>query len=259
MHERSAMNGQPRTVRVAAIGDIHCSKTSRGRVEPIFARMAEAADVLCLCGDLTDYGTREEATILVSELAVVGKKPVLCVLGNHDYESGHADEVRDLLCEAGATVLCGESCEIDGVGFAGTKGFGGGFGEHALEPWGEGTLKAFVQEAVDEALALEKALSRLRTPQRIALLHYSPIAATVVGEPTEIFPFLGSSRLEEPINRFPVAAVFHGHAHRGALEGHTASGVPVYNVSVAAIQRARPGDDPFRVLELTVADGELAA
>lgn len=138
-------DGQP--LRIAAIGDLHCSRTSRGRIEPILARMAAAADVLCLCGDLTDYGLREEAIVLAAELAVVGKKPVLCVLGNHDYESGRESEVRDVLLEAGATVLCGESHEVDGVGFAGTKGFGGGFGERALEPWGEGTMKAFVQEA----------------------------------------------------------------------------------------------------------------
>lgn len=239
-------------LRIAAVGDLHCSKTSRGRVEPILARMAAAADVLCLCGDLTDYGLREEAVVLASELAVVGKKPVLCVLGNHDYESGRVDEVRDVLCEAGAVVLCGESFEVDGVGFAGTKGFGGGFGERALEPWGEASMKAFVQEAVDEALKLERALSRLRMPQRVALLHYAPIAATVAGEPEQIFPFLGSSRLEEPLNRFPVAAVFHGHAHQGALEGRTAAHVPVYNVSVPALQRRQPDGEPFRVITLPV-------
>jgi len=214
--------------------------------------MAEAGDVLCLCGDLTDYGLREEAIVLAAELAVVGKKPVLCVLGNHDYESGQADEVRDVLCDAGAVVLCGEAYEAFGVGFAGTKGFGGGFGQFALEPWGESTLKAFVQEALDEALRLEKALSRLRTEQRVALLHYSPIAATVEGEPREIFAFLGSSRLEEPLNRFPVAAVFHGHAHHGSLEGRTSGDVPVYNVSVPAFRKRAPDGDEFRVIELAV-------
>lgn len=243
---------ETRTVRVAATGDLHASRGSRGRFEPLFARMAHEADVICVCGDVTDYGLREEATLLASEMSVVGKKPVLCVLGNHDYESGHADEVRDVLCEAGAVVLCGESHEELGVGFAGTKGFGGGFGSFALEPWGEASLKAFVQEALDEALKLEKALSRLHTEQRIALLHYSPIVATVQGEAAEIFPFLGSSRLEEPLNRFPVAAVFHGHAHHGALEGRTASGIPVYNVSVPVFRQRRPGADEFRVVELQV-------
>ena len=253
------MPEQPSPVRIAAVGDLHCSKTSRGRVEPILARMAEAADVLCLCGDLTDYGLKEEAVILAGELAVVGKKPVLCVLGNHDYESGRVDELRDVLCDAGAVVLCGESIEVAGVGFAGTKGFGGGFGPRALEPWGEASLKAFVQEAVDEALKLERALSRLRTPQRVVLLHYAPIADTVAGEPPEIFPFLGSSRLEEPINRFTASAVFHGHAHHGALEGRTSSGVPVYNVSAPTLQRERPDEQPFRVLVVDALSEDAAA
>jgi Icc-related predicted phosphoesterase len=257
LHDAGPMDAA-HIVRVAALGDLHCTKTSKGRLEPILARMAASADVLCLCGDLTDYGLREEAIVLVAELAVVGKKPVVCVLGNHDLESGHADEVREILCESGAVVLCGESYETNGVGFAGTKGFGGGFGAYALEPWGEATLKAFVQEAVDESMKLEKALSRLRTRQRVALLHYAPIAATVAGEPVEIFPFLGSSRLEEPLNRFPVAAVFHGHAHHGTLEGRTTGDVPVYNVSLPALQRDRAGADPFRVIELAV-DAEDAA
>ena len=249
------MPGEAEPLRVAAIGDLHVSKTSRGRVEPLLARMAAAADVLCLCGDLTDYGLREEAVVLAAELSVVGKKPVLCVLGNHDHESGRADDVCEVLFDAGAVVLCGESYEVDGVGFAGTKGFGGGFGERALEPWGEASLKAFVQEAVDEALKLERALSRLRTTERIALLHYAPIAATVAGEPEQIFPFLGSSRLEEPLNRFPVRAVLHGHAHHGAPEGRTAGGVPVYNVSAPVFQRHAPDGDPFRLLLVPRGDG----
>ena len=251
------MATDPEPLRIAAIGDLHCSRTSRGRVEPILARMAATADVLCLCGDLTDYGLREEAVVLAAELSVVGKKPVLCVLGNHDHESGRADEVREVLTDAGAVVLCGESWEIDGVGFAGTKGFGGGFGQRALEPWGEATLKAFVQEAVDEALQLERALSRLRTDERIALLHYAPVVDTVAGEPEEIFPFLGSSRLEEPLNRFPVRAVFHGHAHHGALEGRTAGGVPVFNVSAPVFQRLAPDGEPFRVIAVPRGNGTI--
>jgi Icc-related predicted phosphoesterase len=259
LQARAPMSEQPNQVRIAAVGDLHCSRTSRGRVEPILARMAEAADVLCLCGDLTDYGLKEEAVILASELAVVGKKPVLCVLGNHDYESGHVDEVCSVLSEAGAVILCGESTEVCGVGFAGTKGFGGGFGVRALEPWGETSLKAFVQEAVDEAMKLERALSRLDTPKRVALLHYAPIPETVVGEPPEIFPFLGSSRLEEPINRFSACAVFHGHAHHGALEGRTSAGVPVYNVSAPTLRRERPDAEPFRVVVVDTPSEEAAA
>jgi Icc-related predicted phosphoesterase len=248
------VDGASEKLRIAAISDLHCSKSSRGRIEPIFARMAQVADVLCLCGDLTDYGLRDEATVLAAELGAAGKKPVLCVLGNHDHESGRVDEVCEVLSGTGAIVLSGEATEVDGVGFAGTKGFGGGFGSLALEPWGEATIKGFVQEAVDEALRLEKALSRLRTAHKVALLHYAPIAATVAGEPAELFPFLGSSRLEEPINRFAVSAVFHGHAHHGEPEGRTAAGVPVYNVSVPIFRRLDPERDPFRVIELPRGD-----
>ena len=147
--------------------------------------------------------------------------PAVAVLGNHDFESGKQDEVRQILTDAGLPMLDGDACELQGIGIAGVKGFGGGFGPRALGPWGETIIKQFVHEAVNEALKLEAALARLRTPQLIALLHYSPIQQTVEGEPLEIYPFLGSSRLEEPINRYPVSLVVHGHAHRGQLEGRT--------------------------------------
>ena len=183
------------------MADVHCSKTNQGSLLPIFAAANEMADVLLLCGDLTDYGYPEEARNLVAELAPV-KIPILAVLGNHDYESGNAEEVKRILTDARVRVLDGDAVEVLGVGFAGVKGFGGGFGRRTLEPWGEDATKAFVHEAVSEALKLESALARLRTPQRVAVLHYSPIEATVEGEPREIFPFLGSGRLEEPLNRY---------------------------------------------------------
>src|SRR4029077_10118177 len=145
--------------------------------------------------------------------------PLVGVLGNHDYESGKANEVRQVLTEAGVKILDGDAYEILGVGIAGGKGFGGGFGRGTLGPWGEESVKRFVREAVDEALKLESALARLRMPQRIALLHYAPIEATVEGEPREIYAFLGCGRLADPLTRHPVAAVFHGHAHRGSPEG----------------------------------------
>src|SRR5439155_24159411 len=133
-------------------------------------------------------------------------------------------------------------------GFAGVKGSGGGFGERALGPWGEEMIKRFVHEAISEALKLERALARLRSEKRIVLLHYSPIQATVVGEPPEIFPFLGSSRLEEPLNRYPVTAVFYGHAHHGAPEGSTKNGVPVYNVALKLLHDVYPNQPPFKVM-----------
>jgi Icc-related predicted phosphoesterase len=178
------------------------------------------------------------------------KIPVIAVLGNHDYESGKQNEIRQILVDVGVTVLDGEAAEVQGVGFAGVKGFAGGFGRGALGPWGEQAIKVFVQEAVDEALKLEAALARLRTQTRIAVLHYAPIRATVEGEPVEIFPYLGSSRLEEPINRYRVTAVFHGHAHRGAPEGRTATGVPVYNVAMPLLARMNPDRPPYLIVEV---------
>jgi Icc-related predicted phosphoesterase len=246
------VSGADTVVRVAAVADLHCAKAmAAGTFQPLFAQVAERADVLALAGDLTDYGLPEEARLLARELAVV-KVPVVAVFGNHDYESERQEEVRQILTESGVIVLDGDSCEIHGVGFAGVKGFAGGFGERALQSWGEPILKRFVREAVDEALKLESALARLRTPQRVALMHYSPIRSTVECEAPEITPFLGSSRLEDPLNRYPVFAVFHGHAHRGAPEGRTAAGVPVYNVALPLLRRCWPERPPFRVVEVPI-------
>ncbi len=238
-------------VRVAAAADLHCTKNSVGQLAPLLARMAETADVLLLGGDLTDFGLPEEAHILVRELNAV-KVPIVAVLGNHDYESGKQDEVRQILLDAGVRMLDGDACEIKGVGFAGVKGFAGGFGRATLGAWGEDIIKRFVQEAMNETLKLESALARLRMPQRIALLHYSPIQATVEGEPPEIFAFLGCGRLGEPLHRFGVTAVFHGHAHRGTPEGKTGEGIPVYNVSLPLMRRHWPDRPPCRILEIPV-------
>jgi len=244
-------------VRVAAVADLHCSKTFPGTLQPLFVRMAEFADVLLLCGDLTDYGLPEEARVLARELNA-SKVPVVAVLGNHDFESGKQDEVKQILIDSGVHVLDGDACEVHGIGFAGVKGFAGGFGPRALGPWGEETIKQFVHEAVNEALKLEAALARLRTAQRIAVLHYSPIEDTVKGEPLTIYPFLGSSRLEEPLNRYPVSAVFHGHAHHGTREGRTRGDVPVYNVALPLL-RATSGDDaPICVVEIKTTPAETA-
>jgi Icc-related predicted phosphoesterase len=238
-----------RSIRFAAVGDVHVTKDSAGTLRSFFAQASEAADALLLCGDLTDYGTAEEAKVLADELSVV-KVPIVAVLGNHDHESGTPEVVCEVLTKAGVRVLDGEACEIEGVGIAGTKGFAGGFGRGSLGAWGEPAIKTFVQEALNEAMKLEAALAKLRTPRRIALLHYSPVAATVEGEPVEIFPFLGSSRLEDPLLRYPVDAVFHGHAHRGTLEGKTVNGVPVFNVAKPLLQRSWPDRPAFRVFEV---------
>jgi Icc-related predicted phosphoesterase len=241
------------TVRIAALADIHYGKSSAGTLQAALAQLPGLADVLVLAGDLTDYGLADEARAFARELNGTVKIPVIAVLGNHDFESGQQTEVQKILSDAGVRVLDGDACEIHGIGFAGVKGFAGGFGERILKPWGEQTIKNLVREAVDEALKLESALARLRTEKRIAVLHYAPIQATVEGEPPEIFPFLGCSRLEEPLNRYPVTAVFHGHAHHGRPGGKTKNNVPVYNVALSLLRSAFPDRPPFHVEEVAIA------
>ena len=238
------------TTRLAAVGDLHVKKTSHGQLQPLLAPVNDEADILLLCGDLTDYGVEEEAVILAGELKAAVRIPIVAVLGNHDYESGQSELVCRILTDVGVRVLNGETCEIDGIGIAGAKGFAGGFGRATLGAWGEPGVKQFVREAMDEAMKLEAALARLRTHSRVALLHYSPIRGTVEGEPLEIYAFLGSSRLEEPLNRHPVNVVFHGHAHSGALEGRTSAGTPVYNVAMPLMLRTFPNRPPYRIVEV---------
>jgi Icc-related predicted phosphoesterase len=253
------MSSFPTRLRIAAVGDIHVSRTGQGTFQPLFAQISATADVLVLCGDFTDYGLPEEARILAREISAALKIPVIAVLGNHDYEAGKEQEIRQILTDVGVTVLDGEATEVQGVGFAGVKGFAGGFGRGALGPWGEHAIKRFVQEAVEESLKLEAALARLRTSRRVTVLHYSPIRGTVEGEPPEIFAYLGSSRLEEPINRYRVNAVFHGHAHRGSAEGRTSTGVPVYNVSMPLLVRINPNRAPYLIVEVPCDADESSA
>ena len=243
------MHSVKEVVRVAAIGDLHYGRNAApGSLQPLLSQVNENADVLVICGDLTDFGLAEEARALAREFTVL-KIPIVAVLGNHDLESGQQDELRSIFADAGVSILDGETTEILGIGFAGVKGFAGGFGRRALGPWGEDIIKRFVHEAVGEALKLESALARLRNDKRIAVLHYAPIQDTVEGEPPEIFPFLGCSRLEEPLGRYPVTAVFHGHAHHGQPEGRTTKGVPVFNVSMTLMRELFP-QRPFRVIEI---------
>lgn len=244
--------GPMEIVRVAAVGDIHCTRKSQGKLRYLFEQAARHADVLILAGDLTDYGTAEEAEILVQEYKTADTEiPVLGVLGNHDHESGLQQRVSEILAAGGIRILDGESVEIHGVGFAGVKGFAGGFGRWTLGAWGEEIIKKFVNEAIEEALKLEQALAKLHTEQRIAILHYAPIVGTVIGEAVELHPFLGSSRLEEPLLRYPVSAVFHGHAHGGSPEGTTSNGIPVYNVALPLLKKHQPEGLPFHVIELS--------
>ena len=218
-------------MKIAAIGDLHVTEDSNAPYRRLFAEMSDEADVILLCGDLTNFGKTKEAEILAEDIRLC-TVPVLGVLGNHDYECGQPEEVCRILHDGGMIVLDEQAHEIDGVGFAGVKGFLGGFGRGELAPFGEPMIKAFVNETNNEARKLENALRSLRTAKIVAVLHYSPIVETLEGEPIEIFQYLGSARLADALDRFDnIAAVFHGHAHHGTYEGKTMRGTPVYNVA----------------------------
>jgi Icc-related predicted phosphoesterase len=224
-------------MRIAAVGDLHCRADTRKQVAEVLAGVDSAAECLLLAGDLTDHGTADEASWLAEELARV-RIPRIAVFGNHDYEGGHPEIVQQKLQEAGVKVLDGEPVAVtDELGVAGVKGFAGGFEHAQLQRFGEDAMKMFVDACIAEELKLENALFQLRTRVRIALLHYAPCRATVEGEPLEIFPFLGATRLAGPIDQLRPAAVFHGHAHRGTLRGQTRGGVPVYNVALPVLRR----------------------
>ncbi len=219
-----------RTVRVAAIGDFHYDERSRGSLAELFERGRRDADILALLGDLTTHGRPEQMSAFVDELRGLDM-PIVAVLGNHDFESEAEAELCSILADAGVVVLDGNAVEIQGIGFTGVKGFAGGFGRAALGPFGERLIKDFVQSAVDEALKLERGLRELRTEQRVVLTHYAPITETLKGEPEQIFAYLGSSRLLDPIETMGADVVLHGHAHHGSYRGRTPSGIPVYNVA----------------------------
>ena len=234
-----------RAVRLAVVGDFHCGEEDAGRYRELFARANDDADVLLLAGDLTRRGTPAEMKVVCGELSDV-KIPILTVLGNHDHESGQVDECLRILRDRGVHVLDGEPFELnEQVGFAGVKGFMGGFGRWTLTAFGEGETKAFVGATLEEVQRLEFALRRLSTPIRVVLLHYSPIQETVMGEPEQIHPFLGNDRLVEPIDRFGATVAFHGHAHHGTFRGTTPGGVPVFNVSLALLHAEKAGEMYF--------------
>lgn len=247
MNDPSTEKGGNR-LTVAAIGDLHVSETGSARYRDLFARISEQADVLALCGDLTNFGRTSEAEILAEDLRGC-TIPAVGVLGNHDYECGQPEKVTEILRQAGVTMLDEQATMIDGVGFAGVKGFVGGFGRGELGAFGETAIKSFVDESINEARKLENQIRTLRTERVMAVLHYAPIAATVEGEPLEIFPFLGSSRLADAVDRFDnVRAVVHGHAHRGAFRGETPRGVPVYNCAQFVVQEAE--GRPYALIEV---------
>jgi Icc-related predicted phosphoesterase len=235
-------------VRIAATADLHFTPQIYDRIREQMNRVREDADVLVLAGDLTNYGRPAEMESLLNALLRL-RIPIVAVLGNHDYESGQQEKLMSMMTDEGIKVLDGTAYERDGVGFAGAKGFLGGFGRGVLTAFGEPEVKAFVQSSIEEALKLERALALLRAEKRVIVVHYSPIVETVRGEPLEIFPYLGTSRLSEVIDRHGANLVLHGHAHHGSHAGKTTGGIPVYNVALSILQQQSP-PLPYRVFEI---------
>ncbi|MFB3903094.1 MAG: metallophosphoesterase [Acidobacteriota bacterium] len=221
-------------MRIAAIADLHCRVNST--LTLLFEQLEERADLLILAGDLTDTGLPAEMSVLLDELRSFSV-PILAVLGNHDHENDKAEELCSMLRDTGILVLEGNAIEIEGVGFIGTKGFCGGFGDRLVQPFGERAIKDFIRIAIDEALTLENAVTKLNTERKVAVLHYAPISQTLAGESPELFPFLGCSRLASALDRHGVDVILHGHAHHGSPEGRTPGGIPVYNVCRFVQQR----------------------
>ncbi|PBC02788.1 metallophosphoesterase [Mesorhizobium sp. WSM3860] len=243
--ESAKTNGNG-VIKVAAIGDLHVQEDAQTSYRDLFGEISREADVLVLTGDLTNLGKPREAELLAEDLRACSI-PVVAVLGNHDYESGCVEQIAATLRQAGVHLLDGQAVELKDVGFVGVKGFVGGFGRRMLGSFGEPAIKAMVAESVNEAMRLENAMRQVRAKRTLVVLHYAPVPETVAGEPPEIFPFLGSSRLAETIDRFKVSAVVHGHAHRGSYEGRTPGGASVYNV---AMHIAKPTGRPYALLEI---------
>jgi Icc-related predicted phosphoesterase len=235
-------------MRIAATADLHYSAQTLGLLKEQLGRVRDEADVLVIAGDLTNFGRPEEMEPLVNVLVRL-RVPTIAVLGNHDYECGKETELIRMMTSEGIKVLDGTGYERDGVGFAGTKGFVGGFGRGVLTAFGEPEIKAFVKASIDEAMKLERAMSQLRTNKRVVVLHYAPIAATVVGEAPEIFPYLGSSRLGEVVDRHGADLIVHGHAHHGSPNGKTTGGIPVHNVAITLLQAQTP-PTAYRVFDI---------
>ncbi len=236
------------TFRLAAVADLHCRADQHDRFRELCRAVNGEAEGLVLAGDLTDHGSVAEAETLAEALALL-RVPCAAVLGNHDFEGNQVREVVRILGEANVEVLDGDHAVFDRrLGIAGVKGFVGGFEKGMLQAFGEPLVKAFVQEAVNEALKLEAALAQLEVPKKVVVMHYAPIAATTDGEDPEIRAYLGTTRLSAPCEAFGAAAVFHGHAHHGVLEGRTPKGIPVYNVAMTVLKRVL--DRRFRVVEV---------
>lgn len=228
-------------IRLAAIADVHCTTTLCGRLAPAWRDLNDAADVFLLGGDLTNIGSIEEARGLVRELSVV-KIPKVAVLGNHDYNQGLEEDIVRILEDAGIYVLEGQATSFrirhETLGIAGSKGFGGGFAGACATDFGEPEMKSFIRHTQHLAANLREALFRLQTDYKVALLHYSPIPATLHGEALPIYPFLGSFLLGEACDAAGADLILHGHAHKGAEKGVTPGGIPVRNVAMPLVRHA---------------------
>jgi Icc-related predicted phosphoesterase len=237
-------------IRIAAAGDIHASEPNRVRIEQAFARVEADADLVLLAGDVTTHGEPDEAKVVADACGRLDI-PVVAVLGNHDHHLGKAHELSQVMRDGGIVVLDRDHmvCEVRGVeiGIVGTKGFVGGFPGSTLPDFGEALLRSVYKETTEEMCAIERGLQEIsHCDLRIVLLHYSPIAETLAGEPLGIHVFLGSARLAIPIAEYPPDLVLHGHAHAGSFEGRIGD-VPVYNVAVHVTGR------DFFVFDLDVA------
>jgi Icc-related predicted phosphoesterase len=226
-------------MRIAAVGDVHTGRSNTREQVARLHHVSEDADLLLIAGDLTDHGEPDQAAALADELARV-KIPIVCVLGNHDFERGRPFAVVDALESAGARTLDGTCYAVGDVGIAGVKGFGGGFDPRQLSAFGERVLKDFVAEIDQEASKLAHALQKLHTRHKIVLLHYAPITETLEGEPREIWAFLGSGKLAQVAERYGATMIVHGHAHAGTFEGKTKSGIPVFNCAASVLRRLDP-------------------
>ena len=227
-------------VRIAAAGDLHADERVRPRIEEAFDHVADAADVVLLAGDLTAHGEPHELEIVASACASLDV-PVYSVLGNHDYHAGRVDELAAMLEDAGVVVLerSWSIAAVNGttLGVAGTKGFVGGFPGSTLPDFGEPLLRQVFAETGKDVAALDRALAEIGDCRlRVVLLHYSPTMSTLRGEPESIWTYLGTNRLDGPIQKYRPDLVLHGHAHEGTFAGAIGQ-VPVYNVAVHVIRR----------------------
>jgi Icc-related predicted phosphoesterase len=239
------------TIRIAAAGDIHAGTGDADRVREAFLRAADQSDLILLAGDLTQHGQVDEVCVVADACRDL-ELPIVAVLGNHDWQSDRAPDLVRALAGAGVVALerTHTILPVGGVsvGITGVKGFVGGFGNQWAN-FGEPLFRQAYAETTADVAGLEAGLRAIEScAVRIALLHYSPVEATLVGEPERLWLVLGADRLAGPIRDHRPDLVVHGHAHHGSFEGEI-DGVPVYNVAVHVMGRE------FWVFELAAEHG----